>query len=92
MDNLNTYYMEYVGATTDIGTTTTGVYDDDNLQCLRSFPSYPYTTMNYYPETYENKTEQAYKLVKKLIGEKGIPEPGTYKKFCSLLEKIRDIL
>ena len=40
----------------------------------------------YYPTV--NKTEQAFRVLKKLVEEKIIPEPKTYKKFCDLIEKI----
>lgn len=39
-----------------------------------------------------NPTEQAYKIMKKLLEKKVVPEPKSYKKFCELLEAIREVI
>lgn len=39
-----------------------------------------------------SSTEQAYQILKKLIEKETIPEPENYKKFCELLETIKEVL
>jgi len=52
---------------------------------------YPYHyTWYYYPTV--NKTEQAFKILKKLVEEKVIREPQSFKKFCDLIEKIAGVI
>ena len=63
-----------------------GCWVSGNSRC-----SYCYPGFNYVPQ-YQNKTEQAYQLLKKFIEKKIISEPQSYKEFCSTLEAIRDSL
>lgn len=39
-----------------------------------------------------NHTEQAFKILKKLVEEKVIKEPASFKKFCDLIEKIAKVI
>ena len=76
---------------TGFGTnTTTGgfrYWDDTNWS--NEYPPYQWRTWNC---PTENKIEKAYNVIKKLVELDIIPEPKTYKKFCSLIEKIAKVL
>lgn len=51
--------------------------------------TYPWGGWIYYPYQYhQNKTEQAYEILKVLVKEEMIKEPKSFKKFCDLIEKI----
>ena len=40
----------------------------------------------------KNKTEKAYRILKKLIEKKIIEEPNSFKKFCELIEEISQVI
>lgn len=39
-----------------------------------------------------NKTEQAFNILKALVKEGVVKEPGSFKKFCELIEKIAKVV
>ena len=60
---------------------------------LHSCSGYHYCpTVWTWPYPPENKTEKAFRLLKKLVEMKVVSEPNSYKKFCDLIEKIAGVL
>ena len=57
----------------------------------------PFTDGYIWPYIYtyhvvENKTEKAYRILKKLVEKEIIEEPNSFKKFCELIEEIAGII
>jgi len=85
MENLNNYWQKYPNVS---DSTSSDYYTGDII---------PYDYWHPYRYTYtysppENKTEQAFKILKLLVEEKIIREPGSFKRFCSLIEKISKVI
>lgn len=106
MGSLNNFWQEY-GTKYESANTTTDAndfcayperYDTGSGVCPYDYwipwtepymPYYP-PMVTYYPS--ENKTEQAFKILKLLVEEKIIREPSSFKKFCELIEKLAKVI
>jgi hypothetical protein len=86
MANLANYYFQWGLNSTESPTYTTSANSDewdyfdiyDKHRCI--------------VHTYSNPTEQAYRIMKKLIEKEIVPEPESYKKFCEMLEAIKEVV
>ena len=76
---------------------TGGYYCSGCGQWVSSSDFHVCTGYHYFPSVgtfcpSPNHTEQAFKILKKLVEENVIKEPATFKKFCDLIEKIAKVL
>ena len=93
MGNLIKYYNEYknFGSSTDTaGDTTTLDYPYPLPGDLVPYDYWYPRPCHWYPP--ENKTEQAFKILKLLVEEKVIKEPSSFKKFCEIIEKLAGVI
>ncbi len=94
MSNLENYYTQYSPGNMTAGTATAvtpwtdcgGGYWEDNTW---HWHYYPYSYPTY---CYPNKTETAFKLIKKFVEMKLIKEPKTFKEFCDLIDKVAGVI
>ncbi len=91
MSNLENYCTQYLaenvtmGTATSLGTSSSGYWEDNTWH----WQYYPYSYPTYY---YPNKTETAFKLIKKFVEMKLIKEPKTFKEFCDLIDKVAGVI
>ena len=81
-NEMNNYYQEYLND-------SSWDYVDSNEYDIKYYRYFPYWHWHY---PIQNPTEQAYQILKKLIEREVIPEPKSYKKFCELLEAIKEVV
>lgn len=98
-NTISNYWQEYkASGSSGESTTTTDYSVIDTGNCYISWDE-PYDYYSWYPRPYtytyhypENKTEQAFKILKLLVKEKVIREPSSFKKFCDLIEKLAKVI
>ena len=107
MSNLDKHWETYSSGvtTTDVvgdcyypgDSTTGGYYCSGCGQWVSTLDFHICPGYHYFPSVWTdcpspNRTEQAFKILKKLVEEKVIKEPATFKKFCDLIEKIAKVI
>ena len=64
MENMETYFMQYVDDNSTAGSTTTGAYHDTGYYHMGDYHWYPTTYPYYVAPAEENKIERAFKILK----------------------------
>jgi len=89
MNNLEKYWEEFTADSSGTFSFTDG-YICPYCGTWVPYGTYHSCWAHYY--NLENKTEKAYRILKKLVEKEIIEEPNSFKKFCELIEEIAGII